>query len=151
MASLPARITAPRGSTLARASRALGLTPLKSNLEFADALARGLPGSALARLSGSLGWSRAELAEKVGIPARTAARLGGRRSLSTHHSELLARLARAFARAGEVLESEASAKRWLVERNAALGGRTPVQLLGTDVGAALVLEELDKIDHGFFA
>jgi len=134
-------------------ARALGLRRLPSSaLELADAAARGLPSKALSSLSTRLGWSRADVVKGLGIPPRTAARrVTSRKPLSSPESERALRLARVWARAAHVLESEESARRWLVEPNAALAGRKPLALLSTDIGTELVLTELGKIDYGFFA
>ena len=61
------------------------------------------------------------------------------------------RLARVLARAIAVFESQDAAKRWLQEASTALGERKPIDLLATDIGTEVVLNELGKIDHGFFA
>jgi putative toxin-antitoxin system antitoxin component (TIGR02293 family) len=90
--------------------------------------------------------------QQLGIAPRTAARrLTSRRPLSVSESERILRLARLLARATEIFEDRASAKAWLVEKNAALGGRTPLDLIATEIGAEVVFNELGKIDHGFFA
>ena len=92
------------------------------------------------------------LIEQLGIAPRTAARrLTRKESLSTTESERVLRLARVLARAIEVFESQDAAKQWLQETSMALGGRKPIDLLATDIGTEVVLNELGKIDHGFFA
>ena len=134
------------------AARALGLKHLPASaLELADATSNGLPSTALTKLSGVLGLTRADLVKELGIAPRTAARLTKKKALSPPQSERVLRLMRAFIRAADVLESPESARRWLQESNAALGGRRPISLLNTDLGTELVLNELGKIDHGFFA
>ena len=134
-------------------ARALGLRRLPSSeLELAEVVSRGLPITTIASLSGSLGWSRAELFNQLGVAPRTAARrLKQKVALTGPESDRLLRVARTFARATEVLESRESARRWLIEPCAALAGRRPLGLLATDLGVELVLNELGKIDHGFFA
>jgi putative toxin-antitoxin system antitoxin component (TIGR02293 family) len=134
-------------------ARVLGLKHLPSSeLELADLASRGFPGSTLSNLSGALGWSQAALVQQLGIAPRTAARrLTSRRPLSVSESERALRLARVLAKATEIFESRDSAKAWLVEKNAALGARTPLDLIATEIGAEIVFNELGKIDHGFFA
>jgi putative toxin-antitoxin system antitoxin component (TIGR02293 family) len=61
------------------------------------------------------------------------------------------RLARVLTRAIDVFESQDAAKQWLQESSTALGERKPIDLLATDIGTEVVLNELGKIDHGFFA
>jgi putative toxin-antitoxin system antitoxin component (TIGR02293 family) len=140
-------------TSVQEAARILGLRRVPANeLELADMAREGLPSSTLSRLSGSLGWTRAALIEQLGIAPRTAARrLTRKESLSTTESERVLRLARVLARAIEVFESQDAAKQWLQETSMALGGRKPIDLLATDIGTEVVLNELGKIDHGFFA
>lgn len=134
-------------------ARVLGIKRLPSSeLELAEMVSRGLPIAALASLSGSLGWSRTKLFSQLGVAPRTAARRLQRGALLTvPESDRLLRVARIFARATDVLESMGSAGRWLIEPCAALAGRKPLDLLATDLGTELVLNELGKIDQGFFA
>jgi len=113
---------------------------------------KGLPSATLSKLSGSLGSTRAALIEQLGMAPRTVARrLTRREPLSTTESERVLRLARVLARAIAVFESQDAAKQWLQEASTALGERKPIDLLATDIGTEVVLNELGKIDHGFFA
>ena len=134
-------------------ARVLGLKALPANeLELADVASRGLPSTTLTSVSKRLGWSRADIVKELGIAPRTVARrVSSKKPLSAFESERVLRLARAVTRATEVLESEESAKRWLVEPNTSLGGRKPIALLTNDIGTELVLNELGKIEYGFFA
>lgn len=50
-----------------------------------------------------------------------------------------------------MFESRDAAKQWLQEASTALGERKPIDLLATDIGTEVVLNELGKIDHGYFA
>jgi len=140
-------------TSVQEAARVLGLRRVPANeLELADMARKGLPSATLSRLSGSLGWTRAALIEQLGIAPRTAARrLTRREPLSTAESERVLRLARVLTRAIDVFESQDAAKQWLQEPSTALGGRKPIDLLATDIGTEVVLNELGKIDHGFFA
>jgi putative toxin-antitoxin system antitoxin component (TIGR02293 family) len=135
------------------AARVLGLRRVPANeLELADMAREGLPSATLSRLSGFLGWTQAALIEQLGIAPRTAARrLTRREPLSTAESERVLRLARVLTRAIDVFESQDAAKQWLQEPSTALGERKPIDLLATDIGTEVVLNELGKIDHGFFA
>ena len=141
------------GSSVQEAARVLGLRRVPANeLALADMAREGLPSATLSKLAGSVGWTRAALIEQLGIAPRTAARrLRRRESLSTGESERVLRLARALVRAIEVFESRDAAKQWLLEPSTALGERKPIDLLATDIGTEVVLNELGKIDHGFFA
>ena len=135
------------------AARVLGLRRIPAtDIELAEMAKEGLPSATLSRLAESLGWTRAALIERLGIPPRTAARrLTRRQPLSPTESERVLRLARVLVRATEVLESQDAARQWIQDPSAALGERKPIDLLATDIGTEIVLNELGKIDHGFFA
>src|SRR5512140_404572 len=139
--------------TLQEAARLLGLKRIpRSELDLIDVTLKGLPGSALTSLAESLDVPTATVVAQLDIPPRTAARrLKPKATLTTAESERALRLARVLARATEIFEGRAPARKWLEAASIPLGGRRPLDLLATDVGAELVLGELGKIDSGFFA
>ena len=61
------------------------------------------------------------------------------------------RVARVFLAANEVLGGEDEAREWLGEPVMALGGKRPVDLLDTDVGAHEVVNLLNCIKWGVYA
>ena len=153
--SSPARtlrfaIPVPRSSATAAI---LGLKhPPTNELGWATLAQAGLPSSVVVALARFLGWTRDQLVASLDLVPRTVARrLERKELLTTPESERVLRLARVLARAAEVLEGADKAKAWLVEPNVALGDRSPVELLRTDIGTELVLNELVKIDYGMFA
>jgi putative toxin-antitoxin system antitoxin component (TIGR02293 family) len=58
------------------------------------------------------------------------------------------RLARIIARATHYLGDVQAANRWLKRRNAALGGKTPFELLDTEPGVRSVENVLGRIAYG---
>lgn len=86
-----------------------------------------------------------------GIPARTLARRRTEHRLSPEESDRVLRVARILARAQEVFGSDDRARRWLAAPCRALGGKVPVELLDTDLGAKTVDDEITRIAHGVFA
>ena len=147
------KISGAAPKTLQEAARLLGLKRIpRSDLELADVALKGLPGSALTSLAASLDVPTATVVAQLDIPPRTAARrLKPKGTLTTAESERALRLARVLARATEIFEGRAPARLWLEAASIPLGGRCPLDLLATDLGAELVLSELGKIDSGFFA
>ena len=130
--------------------RVLASTP-RSPLDWVDAIRRGLPSAAVDALTKITGLSQSVLAAAVGIPERTLARRKREGRLTSEESSRLLRLARAVARGEEVFEDLDAAVDWLKSPNASLGGRTPLSLLDTDIGAESVMETLGRIEHGIFA
>jgi hypothetical protein len=53
--------------------------------------------------------------------------------------------------ANRVFGEEDKAEAWLGRPNASLSGQRPVDLLRDELGAAVVREMLERIDHGIFA
>lgn len=53
--------------------------------------------------------------------------------------------------AGRIFGDQAKADAWLNRPNPSLSGQKPVDLLSDELGAAVVRETLEQIDHGIFA
>jgi putative toxin-antitoxin system antitoxin component (TIGR02293 family) len=85
------------------------------------------------------------------VSLRTRARWKQRKRLDPAISDRLVRLARIFALAIDVLESQEHAVAWLREPSDPLGGRTPLEVVTTDVGAERVTTMLYQMEHGIYA
>jgi hypothetical protein len=53
--------------------------------------------------------------------------------------------------ADRIFGDEGKAEAWLERPNSGLSGQRPVELLKDELGAAVVREMLERIDHGIFA
>lgn len=86
------------------------------------------------------------------IPRRTLAhrRMRNQR-LSLEESSRVSRVARIYALALETLGDEHKAKRWLRRPLRQFRGRTPMEMLETDLGAHQVEVLLGRIGHGIAA
>lgn len=94
------------------------------------------------------GISQSRLSKLLGVSDATVTRkikAGGK--LSPQESERLARIALIEAEAEDVFDSDALAKRWMLEPNLALG-ESPLSLLDTDTGADEVRKVLASIAYG---
>lgn len=115
------------------------------------AVMRGVAASKMKLVNTAYGFTRAEMANVLGVAPRTLNRHEkSNKRLSASESDALARLVRVFDRAVEVLGSDVRASAWLKESNVALGGNTPMEWLTTDVGASEVLRVLGRLEHGVF-
>jgi len=86
------------------------------------------------------------------IPARTLKHRRARREpLSRDESDKLARLARVFDHTVKVFADIDLARAWLDKPKKRFEGRTPIEMLRTDIGARMVEEFLVQIDYGMFA
>ena len=121
---------------------------------------RRFPPSIIESLLG-LGLERAEV-HSIVLPARTLQHRRSRKELLTvDESDRVIRLLRVLRTAEAVYGSRERALEWLRRPNPRLdpasknvlfakGGRTPVSLLTTEVGARMVEELLGQIAHGMF-
>lgn len=66
-------------------------------------------------------------------------------------SDRVFRAAEIMALAKEVFGDEGAAREWLRSEQFGLGGKVPLDMLRTSLGAHLVEEELKRIQHGFLA
>ncbi len=113
-----------------------------------EALREGFPFAAFATLLRVLEIRPRDLAAILGVATRTLARRKASRRLSSIESDRLYRVARIALMAADVLGSTADGRAWLHRENRALGGRVPLTLLDTEVGARQVEEVLLRIRHG---
>lgn len=126
--------------------RTKGSAPRAGTL--ADAVRGGLQLGAIDSLARSVSLPPARIIEALRIPPRTLARRRASKHLSAEESDRLSRMARTASTALAVFDDGARTGAWLITPNRALGGSTPLSLLDTDAGAALVDEVLARIQHG---
>ncbi|MCL5966790.1 MAG: DUF2384 domain-containing protein [Deltaproteobacteria bacterium] len=115
-----------------------------------DLVRKGLPYAAVEAVLKQVSVSVAELVALLASSQRTIARRKAGKRLSAAESDRLARLARIFAQAEDVFEDKEKARRWLHKQNRALGGRTPLQALETDIGTLEVERILGRVEFGVY-
>jgi putative toxin-antitoxin system antitoxin component (TIGR02293 family) len=121
-----------------------------SEQEVVYLVERGLPLTVLDRLL-ERGLSKAEMFDVI-IPARTLKhRKSKRQPLSREESERVVRAARVLAKAAAVIGEDKSALAWLRSPKKRFQGRSPIEMLTTELGGRLVEEMLIQIDEGMFA
>ena len=88
----------------------------------------------------------------VVIPARTLKHRRARREpLSTDESDKLARVVRIFDHTVAVFADIDRARNWFNTPKRRFDGRTPLEMLRTEIGGKLVEEMLGQIEYGMFA
>ena len=131
--------------------RALGgprLVPARSPGQLRALVRAGLPYAALSAVVSGFRLGAADTGTILRIPERTLARRKKEKRLSAEESDRLVRLARIAALAEDILGSRENAARWLAAGNRALGGRTPLSELDTDLGAEEIEAVLQRLSHG---
>jgi putative toxin-antitoxin system antitoxin component (TIGR02293 family) len=133
--SLPAKVAA-----------IAGLPPLAQ----VETIREGIATQVFEQIATAIGVGKETLARKLNINAQTL-RKRKSRMLSPDEAEKSLRVARVFALANDVLGNGDEARYWLNEEIAALGGKRPLDLLDTDVGAQEVINLLNCIKWGTYA
>jgi putative toxin-antitoxin system antitoxin component (TIGR02293 family) len=138
----------------------LGLEEIPPGADVLAVVERRFEPAIIDRLLG-LGFERAEV-HSVVLPARTLQHRRSRKELLTlEESDRVIRLLRVLRATEAVYGSRERALAWLRRPNPRLdpalrnvlfaqGGRTPISLLTTEVGARKVEELLGQIAHGMF-
>lgn len=133
------------------AGESAGRFDLRSDVELARAVERGLPTKAADEAVRG-GILDQEFLYRVVVSKRTLQRRReGKRRLSADESDKLTRIVRVVARAEVALGDAAKAEAWLRAPNRALEGRRPMDLLGSDGGARAVEKVLGRIEHGVYS
>ena len=121
---------------------------LSGELSLANTVAAGYPTRAFDEVINS-GLVEPRVMYEIVVSRRTLAdRKQKAKPLSPEQSDRLARVLRVYARAEEAIGDVSRASRWLHKENRALGGKRPVDLLGTDAGTRAVERVLGRIEHG---
>lgn len=132
--------------------KALNLAePMASLQDLMQVTRRGLLRSAVDSIAEVLDLSTSELASYLHISERTLQRYSADKELSPELSDRLIQIAKVYARAIDVFESEKNAVAWLKHSNRALGDIAPIEYLDNSSGVEIVLDELTRIEYGVVA
>ena len=124
------------------------MTSLHLDLETVEA---GVPVPTLTNFVVASGMQFKDIYEVV-IPARTLKHRKARKEhLTPDESDKLVRLIRVYDQAVRVFGDKEKALYWLSEAKRRFDGRTPIQMLRTDLGGRMVEEMLGQIYYGMFA
>ena len=140
------RTRSHRGSMPAKVAAIAALSPLAQ----VETIRQGIATQVFEQIATAIGIGKETLARKLNINAQTLRKRKSRK-LSADEAEKSLRVARLFTFATEVLGSEDEARSWLNQQIPALGGKRPLDLLDTDVGAQEVTNLLGGIKWGMYA
>ncbi|MBB5017670.1 putative toxin-antitoxin system antitoxin component (TIGR02293 family) [Chitinivorax tropicus] len=137
------------GDDYSRLSQLLAI-PVNDELGLAEQISAGLPLAAVAMLTNA-GIKRSEIISLV-APARTLQhRQSKGEPLNPEESERAVRLARVLTQAEVVFAEHEAAIAWLRRPLQRFNGKSPLDMLKTDVGCRLVENYLNEIDEGYAA
>jgi putative toxin-antitoxin system antitoxin component (TIGR02293 family) len=121
---------------------------LDTEVDLQSAIREGFPPAVVEKVMDSAGLTLKELAASLDLSPRSLQRRrhGGR--LARYESDRLYRLARIVALAKQHIGDSETAGRWLKRPNRALGGRSPLEMVDTELGARSVEDVLGRIAYG---
>ena len=119
-----------------------------SGSAFIRKVEQGFPRRVVGQFKRFSGLSDNDLAEV--IPRRTLTHIKGVQRLTPEQSDRFARMAGVVAHAQRVFGDLEGAAEWLRTPNAALGLESPLRMLKTGSGAALVDSVLTRIEYGIY-
>jgi putative toxin-antitoxin system antitoxin component (TIGR02293 family) len=120
-----------------------------TELQLAVMVERGLPLKSVDLLRNE-GLTFSEV-HGVVLPARTLKhRKEKKQALSVEEADRTLRVARVITLADQVFANREKAMRWLRRANQRLDGRTPLEMLRSEVGGDLVRQMLYQIDEGIY-
>lgn len=116
-----------------------------------EQLKEGFPYKAVTNLEQGSGLSLERIADLVHIPARTLARRKLQNQFESDESERLLRLAVVFEKSLDLFNGNVTgARQWLESPALALGGKTPLEMSRTEIGAREVEDLIGRLEHGVY-
>ncbi len=122
----------------------------KSAAQQIEAIHQGVPANTLQSMAKYLGLSGLQISKSLRIQPRTLRNRLAQGKLNPVESEKSLRLARVIAKSCEVIGDSEKAKAWIISANVSLGGKRPIDLLETDIGADQVQNVLQAIEWGVY-
>lgn len=121
----------------------------KDRLDLAKKIHLGLHPDQVLRFLDTAGMTQEQLFAGAHIPVSTGRRRLAEDGFKEHESERIARIARIYDQAADLFEPP-RATEWLLQPNPRLGGQTPFEVAGMELGAAEVEALLGRLAHGIY-
>jgi putative toxin-antitoxin system antitoxin component (TIGR02293 family) len=127
--------------------KTLGRT-LRTSNDLQTAIREGFPQKVVGSVMSAAGLTLRQLSTTLDLSPRSLQRRRQTGRLARYESDRLYRLARIVALAKQYIGDEETASGWLKRPNRALGGRIPLELIDTELGARAVENVLGRIAYG---
>jgi len=121
---------------------------LNRDIDLQAAIREGFPQEVVEEIMQAAGLGIKELAACLDLSLRSLQRRRREGRLARYESDRIYRLARIIALAKSSLGGRDAATRWLKRPNRALGGKAPLALIDTEIGARAVENVLGRIAFG---
>ncbi len=124
---------------------------VKNQSDLIELARKGIPKNAVVKMAKQLSFSGKELAIIINLSERTLQRYPDNKKLEKTASEKAIQLAKLYERGNEVWGDLERFKAWMRHPNPFLGSKTPVEILDTNFGFDMVLDEIGRVEHGILA
>ncbi len=124
---------------------------IRDRMDLMELGNKGLTKDALMNLSKFLSLSLRQMSNLLPITERTILRYNRNKHFKSEVSEQILQIAEVATRGVEVFGDKDKFINWMNHPSKALANKTPLSLLNSRFGIAMVLDELGRIEHGIFA
>jgi putative toxin-antitoxin system antitoxin component (TIGR02293 family) len=124
---------------------------IRNPLDLVELGGKGVSKGAVSRLAKHLSIGLQEMAPLLSVNLRTIQRYNSEKVFNRSVSERVLRIALVVSKGEEIFGSSDQFNIWLKEPNRAVADKKPLDLLISDFGIDLVLEELGRIEHGIIS
>jgi putative toxin-antitoxin system antitoxin component (TIGR02293 family) len=124
---------------------------IRTQFDMVELGGKGVPKGAISRLAKHLSIGLQEMAPILSVNLRTIQRYDPEKVFNRSVSERILRIALVVSKGEDIFGSGEQFNFWLKEPNRALADKKPLDLLVSDFGIDLVLEELGRIEHGIIS
>jgi len=97
------------------------------------------------------GLTKTQVSKLIHVSIRTLQRNNPEKTLNINSSERLLELTRLYLLGIEVFGDKDKFNKWLYRENLSLGKQKPIELLETNIGVNMVMDELVRIEFGVFS
>jgi putative toxin-antitoxin system antitoxin component (TIGR02293 family) len=124
---------------------------LNSNFAYIQLIKSGLKNRSVNSFIRHSSFTKKQVSRIIHVSERTLQRNTPDKTMDLGVSERLIDLARLFHRGMEVFDEKEKFLLWLNRPNKSLDNQLPIELIETNMGMDLVMDELLKIEHGVFS
>ncbi len=124
---------------------------LNSVLDYVETARSGLPKKSLVKLQTTMGVNISQMAQLVGSSPRSLARIQFSDTLPIEIAEPTLQIAQVVAKGIDVFGDEETFREWMSEKNMAMAGNPPIDLLNSRFGAQLIMDVIGRIEWGDYS
>lgn len=117
-----------------------------------EAVAKGFKYSVFGNLAAVSGLGKGEFTTVIRVAPATLRRRSKAGRFTSEESDRIYRFAQVFATAEQLFEGDRDeARHWLTHPVKGLGGRRPIDMVGTSAETQAVLDLIGRLEHGVFS